>query len=353
MTTNVVGVDLGSVAVRAAEVQDADKGKPTLVRYHEMSLPLGAVSRGEVIEPNTVATVLKRLWEAGGFTSRSVVLGMGNHRVLARDLTVPRTSMERIRESLPFQVQDLLPIPVSDALLDFYPISESEGEGDSGRQVNGLLIAAVKEVVQANVRAVDLAGLTAVGVDLIPFALSRVIQGGLTSDEAIAQIDIGAGTTTVVITRRGVPQLVRLIPVGGDDLTQALAVRLTIDAAAAETLKRMITLESGRSLVRETETAADAVALEVTSELLGSLRNTMTYFTNTRQGVPVTRIILTGGGARLGGLARSLAALTRLPVVEPESPGFVALGRGITAASLAESDGSYLVALGLALGSKA
>lgn len=348
MTASVVGIDIGSAAVRAVEVSDSGKATPTLARFHEVRLPEGAVSRGEVLEPNTVAGALKELWSVGGFKSKNVVLGMGNHRVLARDLAVPKASMKRIRESLPFQVQDMLPVPVADALLDFYPISESEG--DTGPQINGLLIAAVKEAVSGNVRAVELAGLTPVEVDLIPFALARAIYDRSSTDGALVQIDVGAGTTSVVITIAGVPQFVRLIPTGGEDLTQALILRLAVDAEQAEALKRSVGLSAQPTLDNQ---AAVAIIREVTTELLSSLRNTVNYFTNTRHNVTVTRIVLTGGGSRLEGFADALGEMTRLPVLAPLTSGSVVLGRGVDADALEQTRGAFLVALGLALGRKA
>ena len=104
MTTRVVGIDIGTTAVRAVEVRDAETDKPGLLRCLEQPLPSGAVSRGEVLEPTVVGAALKRLWSAGGFTSKDVVLGMGYHRMVVRNLTVPSMSLRRIRESLPFQV---------------------------------------------------------------------------------------------------------------------------------------------------------------------------------------------------------------------------------------------------------
>ena len=168
----VVGVDIGDDSVRAVEVTGLDKERPTVVRYREISLPEGAVKDGEVAEVNTVAAALRQLWSAGGFRSKKIVLGVGNSKVLVRDLTVPRLGAKEIRQSLPSHVQDMLPVPVADALLDFYPISESTSE--AGPVVHGLLVAAIKDAVKANVTAAQLAGLSPVAMDLIPFALSRL-----------------------------------------------------------------------------------------------------------------------------------------------------------------------------------
>jgi len=128
MAKTIVGVDIGSSAVRAVEVSGYQSAHPSITRFHEMPLPDGSVRRGEVIEVSTVATALRRLWSTAGFRSRDVVLGMGGQRVFARDLSVPRAGLQQIRESLPFHVQELLPVPVADVLLDFYPIEEEAGE---------------------------------------------------------------------------------------------------------------------------------------------------------------------------------------------------------------------------------
>ncbi|MFJ3491270.1 type IV pilus assembly protein PilM [Leifsonia aquatica] len=346
MATSIVGVDIGNGMLRAVEVADPAKPKPTILRHAEMPLPEGAVSRGEVIEPNTVAASLRELWRKGGFKTRNVVLGMGNQRVLARDLSMPLMSLERIRESLPFHVQDMLPVPVAEALLDFYPVSY--GQGDSGPTVNGLLIAAVKEAVLANVRAAELAGLTPVDVDLIPFALSRVFgaRSGLTGFSAV--IDIGANTTTVVIAAAGVPQFVRIVPTGGADMTQALRDGLEIAPHQAEELKRSLGLATQVSTIEDQR--AVEIIYQTAGELLSSLRNTINYFVNTRPDARFERVVLTGGGAQLPGFAEALGEMTRLPVAVGDPYLAVGLSRTLDADELRERRTSLTVALGLAIG---
>jgi type IV pilus assembly protein PilM len=349
MAKTIVGLDIGSTMLRAVEVADAGKQRPQLRKYHEVPVPDGAVSRGEVLEPNTVATALKRLWSEGGFGSKHVVLGMGNQRVLARDLTVPKAPMARIRESLPFQVQDMLPLPVAEALLDFYPVSE--GMSEHGPVVHGLLIAAVEEAVLGNIKAVQLAGLTAVEVDLIPFALDRALLSRQGSEGTVAIVDIGAHTTSVVIAANGVPQFVRIIPTGSGDLTQTLATRLEIPYQEAERVKLSLGLAS--AVQTPGEERAVGIIYEQINDLLGSLRNTIGYYVNTRPGEALSHIVLTGGGAGLIGLADALGEFTRLPVIAADPYPSVTLARSLHADDLRQRRSSLSVALGLALGSVA
>jgi len=345
-SSQVVGVDIGSGSIRAVEVSGVGSKRPAVVRFSSMPLPEGAVNAGEVIEVNTVAAALKQLWSSAKFGSKNVVLGVGNSKVLVRDLTVPKLSLTEIRESLPTHVQEMLPVPVADAILDFYPISEATS--DSGPVVNGLLIAVIKESVLANVKAVQAAGLTPVGVDLIPFALTRLTSAARLTGN-VAHVEIGARTTNVIVTTGGVPQFVRTIASGSHDLTVALADRLDISNADAEVLKRRLGL-FGASATPE-EAPAVAVIREITGMLLSSLRDTLGYFANSRQNEPFAGIVLSGGGAQLPGLADAFSEMTRIPVVLGDTFGNIDVAKD--AAKSAETQTGLNVALGLALGGAA
>jgi type IV pilus assembly protein PilM len=349
MAKNIVGVDLSSTGVRAIEVRDAAGARPTVVRYNSIPLPEGAVARGEVVEVATVVTALRQLWSSGGFTSKDVVLGIGNHRVLARDLSVPKMSIERIRESLPFQVQEMLPVPVEQALLDFYPVSE--GSSDQGPIINGLLVAAVKESVDTNVRAIELAGLNPVDVDLIPFALCRVLLRGSSKRGLVAVIDVGSNTSTVVIARDGVPEFVRIISAGGRDLTDAIRSETMLTTEQAEATKLSLGLSTVGVPVAQQPIVE--VIYKVAGELLNSIRNTLTYFVSTHNQQPINQIILTGGGSKLRGFGQALQDGTHIPIAIADPFGMVSIDRRVASQTTSASSDAACVALGLALGSAA
>ena len=345
-SNQIVGVDIGSGAIRAVEVTGVGTKRPSVSRFYTMPLPEGAVKNGEVLEINTVSAALKQLWTAARFSSKNVVLGIGNSKVLVRDLSVPKLSQREIRESLPTHVQEMLPVPVAEALLDFYPISESSTE--TGPVINGLLVAAIKESVLANVKAVQLAGLTPVGVDLIPFALTRLTSAARMVGN-VAHIDVGARTTNVIVTSGGVPQFVRIIANGGQDLTTAIADRLEMPALDAEIAKRTVGL-SGVNATAEEEPVVTVIR-EVTGNLLNSLRNTLSYFANTRKNDPYSGIVLSGGGAQLLGFADALSEMTRIPVVLGDTFGSIDVAKD--AARGTQGQLGLNVALGLALGGAA
>ena len=140
-------------------------------------------------------------WGGRGFASRDS--GVGNQRVVvSRDL--PWMPLPQLRESLAFQVQDLLPMSTDEALMDFYPTGELESA--TGKMMHGMLVAATRDTVRANVMAVEGAGLRPQLVDLNPFALLRAIVRGDLVNRTVAVVDIGARITQVIITAAGKPQ---------------------------------------------------------------------------------------------------------------------------------------------------
>jgi len=348
LATRIVGIDFGSRALRGVEVEGALRDRPTLRRYFEVPIPAGVVRSGEVIDLAAASAAIRRLWSGGKFSTKNVVLGVGNQRVLARDIELPRMTQAQLRESLQYHVQDKLPMPINEAVLDFFPISEGTGEG--GPVMNGLLVAASKEAVLANVNAVVKAGLKPVEVDLIPFAVTRTQLRGLRGDGVIALIDVGAETTTVVVTDNGVPQFVRMIPAGGSDVTRGIMSRLSLGEEAADGTKVRMGLVAFGGGTPDQQLAMEAIT-SVTGELLESIRNTITYYDNTHAAARVDRIVLSGGGARLEGFAAALRELARTNIVVVDPLQTLNVARALRTMGAAERD-SLTVALGLALGSK-
>ncbi len=350
MAVTAIGLDIGLNVVRAVELGNADKAKPVVLRYGEIALPDGAARSGEVREVNTVASALRKLWASSGFKSKKVILGVGNQRVLAREFTVPRLPLQQIKESLPFQVQELLPVPVSEALLDFYPVSEADGE--QGPIINGLLIAAIKEAVLGNVNAVRQAGLEPVQVDLVPFALARIVAHSGFTRGTVAVVDIGGNTTNVVIISNGVPQFVRMIPVGGEDVTRALVAQLDLSPQQAEVVKIQRGLYGPPPATQLDQRASEVIHV-ATMELLTNLRNTINFYSNSHPTDPIQGIVISGGGARLAGLGQALGELTRIQVMPAEPFRSIDISKPARERISPSEQQAMTVALGLAIGTAA
>ncbi|MCW2620792.1 MAG: type pilus assembly protein PilM [Frankiales bacterium] len=346
----VVGLDIGTSGVRAAELT-LGKGGITLERFGQVALPPGAVRNGEVADPEAVASAIKQLWAQAKFGTKKVVVGVANQKVIVRQVDLPWLPMAELRKSLAFQVQDYIPMPVEEAILDFHPIEEFTNDGGA-RMVRVLLVAAARDMVNGALVAVNKAGLTPTMVDLTSFAVLRSLahaDSGLGETRSEAVIDIGASVTNIVVHQGGVPRFVRILLMGGDDITEALAERLGVPPAQAESVKQTTGMSANDAPAESLPAgrAIDTAAAAFVEEVRGSLD----YFMSQAGSVRISRVVLSGGGSRLGGLVERLTAATRLPVERARPLSLVSLGKtGLTDEQLAYVEPMVSVPVGLALG---
>jgi type IV pilus assembly protein PilM len=341
-----IGLDIGTSVVRAVELSFGRAGL-TLERFGQVVLPEGAVRDGEVVDSESVAQCLRQLWSATGFSRKRVVMGVANQRVIVRQLELPWMPREELRASLPFQVQDFLPMPTDQAVLDYYPLEE-RSQQDGSRTLSGLLVAAARETVLTNVRCAEHAGLMVTAVDLTSFAVLRALgkQIGM-QVETEALIDVGARITNVVVHSCGVPRFVRILLMGGQDVTDAVAEGLGVTSGEAEALKQQVSLAADEEDQATVRRAVSGTAQDFVEEIRGSLD----YYAASNPAVPVERILVSGGGSRLDGLIERLSAATRLPVLAADPLAAVKIGRtGLAAEQIEFVKPLAAVPVGLALG---
>jgi type IV pilus assembly protein PilM len=337
-----IGLDIGSMSIRAVETSRSKDG-PVITGFGQVVLPLGAVQSGVIQNDRVVTEHLRQLWAAHKFRTRDVVLGVTNTQVVVREMAVANLPTRELRRSLPFQVRELLPLPVDQALLDFCPLEEPGGKPT----VRGLMIAAPKEAVLTAVRACEQAGLRVTGVDLASFAVLRATSRLDAQVEAI--VDIGAYVTSLIVHYDGEPLIVRTIPRGGAEITDQLANRMNLPLADAEILKRRT------GLWEDEEPEVAEIVLAALRPLVNELRTSFTYLTSAGRQATVTRLVLAGGGALLPGLADALVEALDIdvfladPVLRVRAPRGGRSGRSAQAA-LERAGTSAAVSIGLTLG---
>jgi type IV pilus assembly protein PilM len=388
-----IGVDVGSTAVRVAEVAAGEI--PVIVRAAQVPLPQGVVEAGEVRQPQVVAEALRELWSKAGVKSKQVHLGVGNQRVVVRELALPWLPEKELRDTLGFQVQEFIPMASDEAVLDFDPLGEMDQGGR--RMVRILLVAAHKPMVNALVEAALAAKLDPQGIDLTPFAVTRAVGTGdegldldSSGDEAI--VDIGAQVTSICVHDRGVTRFVRMLPSGGRDITLALASGLGVDDEMAERLKRgerfggiaqavpavgspaegspavqlpppadalpVDTLPTGTLPVEALRgvpgVLADPaevrdLALARAGSFVDEVRSSLEFYTAQTPNAQIGRVLVVGGGSRLDGLLELLQE--RLPVPVDRGRLFERAKSEIelSAEASAEAEAVLAVAVGLAI----
>jgi len=345
-----VGLDVGTSAVRAVELV-LGRDQVSFTRFGQVALPPGVVRAGEVVDPAAVSTAIRRLWREAGFRTRQVITGVGNQRVVARQADLPEMGEEDLRSALVFQAGELIPIPVEEAILDFQVLEHFRGPEEDTMRI--LLVAAQRDMVRNLLAAIEGAGLSASLVDLMPFALMRALTGGSLVEDleptAQAIVCAGAGITNVVVHRHGVPEFVRMLGVGGDDITQGIATELAVDADTAEDLKRRADFASSDDL--EARTAR--IVVDRASLLIEEIRGSLDYYQAQPDATALSRILLTGGASRTVGLAEGLERTLGISVVDAHPLLNLRVANlGIPEARLLESEALLSVPIGLALAAR-
>jgi type IV pilus assembly protein PilM len=291
---NLVGLDIGSTSIRAVETSRARDGL-VLTNAGLVPLPPGAVQGGVLHDDKAVTAGLKTLWATSKFRSKHVVLGVTNPQVVVRNMSVSNLPPRELRESLPFQVRDVLPLAPEKSLLDFMPLEDA----GNNATVRGVLVAAPKDAVLASVRTVERAGLQVARVDLASFATLRAVSRLDTEVEAL--VDMGAHATSVIVHSNGEPLIVRTIPRGSAEITEAIAGRLGATLEEAESLKCRVGLRAEGG----PETAE--VVGSALRPLISEIRSSFQYLNAAGAQRKVARLVLAGGGGLLPGLVELLS----------------------------------------------
>jgi type IV pilus assembly protein PilM len=348
----LIGLDIGTNAVRVAEIEPGDPARVT--SFGQVALPPGAMRDGEIVDEAVVTEAIQRLWKELSLKKGPVRLGVATPRVLVRTVDLPTMSDDELAGALQFQAQELIPIPLEDAVLDFQvlealPVPEATPDGPPPQPMSRVLLAAAhRDLIGKLTGAVRAAGLTVAAVDLVPLALVRSV-GRRVSDngggvEAI--VSIGGGVTVVVVHELGVPRFVRILGSGGRNVTEAVSRDLEVSPEQAEAIKRQLDLAP-----EDVVTRARAAMARPISDLVEQIRGSLDYYRTQPDAIRLLRVTLTGGGSLTPGLADRLLDTVGVPVDLARPREHVAVGDiGFPDDQLPLLDPFLPVPVGLALG---
>lgn len=345
-----IGLDIGSSAIRAAELEQRRGGAVRLTRFGQVGLPPGAVVDGDVLEPIVVADALRELWGVAGLKGRNVAVGLASQKVTVRELDLPDLPDAELTDAVRLQAQEQLPMPIEQALLD-YVVVERYPVGEDRSNVRVLLVAAELDMVDRLLSPVTTAKLRPVLVDLDAFALLRSLAGSPVTDEVQLVVDIGATVTKIVVHRAGRPLFVRMVRLGGDASTVQLQKTLDLSWDEAEKAKLGASgaMASGAEVDPDDERAR--VLQSGVTRVVTEVRDSLNFFRSQHDDVEVQRVLLSGGASLVPNLAEQLHAALELPVEQGDPLGAVdADRRGKQPTGSGDENPFLAVAVGLAFG---
>lgn len=342
---SAIGLDIGSSAVRAVQLSGS-KGSLTLDRLGQVLLPKGAVRDGEIVDVEQVVEALRILWQQYKFKSKKVSIGVANQQVVVRQVELPAASRDELRESLPFQVQDFIPIPVDQAQLDFEILSEFQ-TADGTDMVRLLLVAAATEMVENRLSVLGSAKLTPTMLDLDAFALLRATvpaEEESNPEPGVGEIvvNVGATVTNIIVHSQRVPRFVRILLMGGNSISESLVSATGVSWEEAEAAK-IDPSSSGQQI--------EQIIAERAERFISEVRGSLDYYRAQTDAVNIQKLILTGGGSLLPGLSSRLSQALSLQVDRGHPMQSMKVGDvPLTSEQLGEAEAFLSVAVGLAMG---
>lgn len=288
---NLVGLDVGSNSVKAIEMTDLGD-----------RFAITGYAQRPVESKDAVAEAVREAFGEGGFRTRQVVTGVSGRSVIVRYVTMMRMSDEDLRNAVRYEADKYIPFEVEEVVLDCQRLEEAKEPGMGENEMKVLLVAVKKTFIEDHVAVLMDAGLKPLIVDVDCFALGNAFELKLMNsprfegiDKVDALIDIGANKTNINIMKKGTSYFTREVYLGGNDFSDAISRRLSMDLQEAEVLK---VNPGGR----------DAEVEEAVQQTLDDLANeihlSFDYYEN-QFDEEVGEVFISGGSAALPGLAPS------------------------------------------------
>jgi type IV pilus assembly protein PilM len=320
MAREVVGLKLGASRISAARL--TVNGSAQLVQVAESPLPRGVIAGGQVRDVPALAGALKDFFKQHKLPRRAVRIGVANNRIGVRTIELQGIDdPKQLANAVRFRAQEVLPIPIDEAVLDFQVLSEGHA-ADGALTQRVLLVVAYRDLVTGYAEACNQAGLRLLGVDLEAFALLRALTPAVppasgTERSALVAISLGAQRSVLGVSDGRTCEFARVLEWGGDSLTTVVAKALEVDPAEAERLKIELGLtnEGVPDGISAEQATAAREALGAGLQAFGrELVSSLQFYQGQPDSLGIREVVIAGGTAQLNGLATQLQMLVGVPV---------------------------------------
>jgi type IV pilus assembly protein PilM len=328
-TAAVVGLDIEAGSIAATELEP--NGTVALKAAAVAALPPGAFSEGEVADPDALAAGLKELFGANKLSKR-VRLGVGNQRIVVRTLRLPAIEdPKELDAAVRFQAQEQMPMPLDQAVLEHHVVGGVPGDDGTAPQIDVVVVAARRDMVASFLDPIRRAGLEPAGVDVAAFGMIRAlagagaplpVEGEPPRQETVLFCNVG-DIANLAVARGRACLFTRVSDSGLEVLADRLAGTRGLSYEHAMQWLSHVGLEQPvEALEGDPETLAEArrVLEDGVSGLIDDLRLSLDYYSAQEAAVPVDRVVLSGPGSVIAGVAARVEEGLGLPVLPFQPP---------------------------------
>jgi type IV pilus assembly protein PilM len=300
-----VGLDIGASSVKAVQLKGGGGGYE-LVRLGMAPLHPETIVDGVIMDSGTVISAIQQIFTENQIKTKDVAVAVSGHSVIVKKIKVNRMKPEELEEQIPFEAEQYVPYAIEDVNLDFQVLASTAPEST---EMDILLVAVKKDIINDYLSIISTAGLKAVVVDVDAFALQNAFEIAYETerDQVVGLVNLGAAVMNINILEGGISEFTRDSALGGNRYTESIQKMLGLSYEQAERLKL-----GGQVDGRSFEDARPAVDM-VNSELAGEIRRSFDFFRSSSHSDTIHRVVLSGGCARLPGLVEYLSENLEMP----------------------------------------
>ncbi len=303
---NALGLDIGSSSIKLVQLRETKKGIH-LVNLSVANLPPEAIVDGALMNSSVIVETIREMTEKLKLKAKEVALSISGHSVIIKKIGLPAMTQDELDESIKWEAEQYIPFDVNDVYLDYQVLQSRPEQG----QMDVLLVAAKREIVDEYAGIARDAGLEPIVVDVDCFTIQNTFETGygFPPGETIVLIDIGAAMISINIVANGMTTFTRDINMGGNQYTEELRKRLGISHDQAEAYKT-----GGQNADGVVPQEVDRILASVSETLANELHRSLDFYLATSSEGRVSRIYLSGGTAQVSSLAPTIESRVGVPV---------------------------------------
>jgi type IV pilus assembly protein PilM len=305
----LIGLDIGSSAIKVAELKETKKGY-FLENFGMVPLPPEAIVDGALMNSPAIVEAIQTLISERKIKTKDVSISVSGASVMIRKISLPVMTEEELDDQIQWEAEQYIPFNLSDVNLAYEVLNKGNDEGN----MDVLLVAAKKDMINDYVAVITESGLNPVIVDLDAFSVLNAyeINYQIMENEVLALVNMGASIINMVITKGGKYLFSRDVTVGGNLYTEEIMKELSVSWEEAELLKLGGAATGDTEAVMRQE--VEAVIRRVSDQIASEIAKSLDFYQATAAEEQISKIWLAGGACGISGMAETIQQKQNVPV---------------------------------------
>lgn len=305
---NCVGLDIGSSAVKLCVFKSGKKGLH-LQAFDHTQLPPETIVDGALMNSAVVVDAIAELLARNKIRTKETAISVSGNTVIVKKITLPLMTQEELEESIQWEAEQYIPFDIKDVFIGHDVLAARTEQG----QMEVVLVAAKKEMINDYVNVCHDAGLEPQVVDVDAFALQNMYESnyGFHHGETVVLLDIGNSVVTMNVVSDGITMFTRDLAIGGSDITEEIQKQLNITYQEAEMYKMGGGAGSRGDEVLPQE--VERIIQDKAEDMAHEIQRSLDFYSATAANNKIDKIVVTGGTAAIPSLVRTISRISAVP----------------------------------------